>query len=1121
MLSRSSQSVDELLETLTQKKGEPENLHDTLQDIVQMAKRRLLRYQEVARIGHEINHDLATAAIVFGKLKKGVPEIVDTQHALLLAIHQPQTDTIELHLEEEGHPLFYDHVQGGACKYVMETQKPVFIKNLSKEVKELPFQIMRIEDTAPKESFIFVPLILHEVSLGVLSVQHPQAYAYTQEDLSILQLLANHVALALHNIRQYDTLRRLYETGQLLTQQLDSGFALQATIEKIHEATQADLAILHVYETTRCHSVSPPVFAGRLLNATSYQFLHSYQPENITDLLFQQTSPLFAAEKQGIFCQSDNSSVQMWQSQFLRREEIRSTAILPLQVGVEVIGALFIHFRKQQRFDDLQRLFIEGLAPYASIAIRNASAFNTLHQSRRHDLKTLQNIDRELNQVLDLKHVFTRLLELACERVPADGASIWLAHPHTGTLELVAGIHSHGEGHLLQRTHLQNAHGITQWVAQHKKSARVANVHRDRPWCDLYVQIMPGTISELDVPILDEGEVIGVLNFESTRPGAFHQNDEEFLHTLAGQAVLAIRKAQAYEREKRLTEEGRVLNDVSKEIIGQLENHNQVFDLILKKALELTGSKTGVLMLYDAERNDLWMAAEQGVFEEKKGQRHGLDQGIVGLVARTKKLLNVDLTQPPWNKLYLDYIPYARCELAVPMLNGNELRGVLNIESTSPDKFAERDERLLEGLADLAVVALQQTQLYQKAKNGKNRFSLLYQAAASLSKIREIEHLERAYDIVLNMAILNMAAKYELSQIVICRYDHTAKQLVLKRHYPSLSPVEQMDWDQEINEQVIREQCTIWIDDSNHLSSDRDESILTGRSNKSFLVVPICFKDHLYGILGMSYQEVSDLRDTDKDTDRKFFEGLAQQLASTIYRLDSEQRAQELETLSAIGHFAFELTHRWDNSLGLVESHVNNIEAELARMGADNGAINRQLGYIRQGVQKVLDWSQALKLVASSGSAIDRFEITPIEVLFGELQEQIGSLCPQTIHVETQIDDDIEGVEIIPRLINDCLRNLITNAIDAMPQGGHLLLHARNTETGVAIDVTDTGIGIAEDMQAKIFQLFFSTKGSSGFGLWSARTNALKNHGTLEVKSSPGEGATFTLLLPEARRHES
>lgn len=1068
----------------------------------------LLRYQEVARIGQDINHDFATADILFQKLQKGIPDIVDTQHALLLAVYQQGTHKTELHMEEEGRSLFYEHIQGGACDYVMKTQQPVFIESLSLEARDLPFQIARVEETEPKEAYIFVPLVLRETSLGVLSIQHPQAYVYTQEDLSILQLLANHIALALNNISQYETLRSLHETGQLLTQQLDSGDTLQVTVDKIHEATQADLVVLYAYEPTRQHSVSPPSFAGKLLNTSSYHFLHNNQPGDMADLLFHKTQSIFLTESQDFFCQSDSSTVQARQCAFQYNEQVQSTALLPLHVGDELIGVLFVHFRQQQNFDNLQKLFIEGLAHYASIAIRNAHTFDTLSQRRARDLATLQNIDHELNSVLDLKHILTRLLELACERVPAEGASIWLLKPRTKILELMTSIYRHSEGRRTPQNPMQDTQGITRWVAEHKECARVANVHRDAPWRDLYVQMMPDTLSELDVPILNEEEVIGVLNFESTREGAFRQEDEDFLQTLAGQAVLAIRNAQAYEREKRLAEEGRVLNEISKEIISQLEDHSHVFDLILEKALDLTHSETGVLMLYDAERNDLWMAAEHGVFEEVKGNRHSLHQGVVGHVARTRELLNVDLTQAPWNDVYLDYIPDARYELAVPMLAGPELRGVLNIESSSPYNFTDRDERLLKGLADLAVVALQHAELYAKAESDAKRFSLLYQAAATLSEISEIEQLEHAYDI-----ILNLAATYKQNRVILRRYDSSSRQLILTRQYQHTDLVEQLALDDGVSGLVAREQQTISINDIHYLPPHLPEVKLDEKTNRSLVVVPIRFKESFYGTLGLSHQKASYF----KETDIKFFEGLAHQLGATIYRLESEKRAQELEKLSAIGHFAFELTHRWDNDLGLVKSHVNNINAELATMGENNITITRELDNIVQGVRNVLNWSQDLKLVAASGSAIDKVEITSIKTLFTELQQQMRSFCPSTIDVEISLADDLAQVEIIPRLIADCLRNLIKNALDAMHQRGTLRLEAENNEEAVAIRVTDTGVGIPEEMLEKIFELFISTKGSSGFGLWSARTNALKNHGTLEVKSIVGQGTTFTLLLPKAK----
>jgi len=133
----------------------------------------LLRYQKVAQIGQEINHDLATAEVLFQKLKKGVPSIVDTQHTLLLAVHQSHTDKLELHVEEEGRSIFFEHVQGGACRHVMDTQESVFIESFTQQVEDLPFQIARLEGTAPKESLIFVPLVLRSITRSALSPTPP------------------------------------------------------------------------------------------------------------------------------------------------------------------------------------------------------------------------------------------------------------------------------------------------------------------------------------------------------------------------------------------------------------------------------------------------------------------------------------------------------------------------------------------------------------------------------------------------------------------------------------------------------------------------------------------------------------------------------------------------------------------------------------------------------------------------------------------------------------------------------------------------------------------------------------------------------------------------------------
>ncbi|GHO96646.1 hypothetical protein KSF_066940 [Reticulibacter mediterranei] len=211
----------------------------------------LRRYQEIARIGQEINQALTTVEILFQKLQRHVADILDIRYAFLLAVYQPQTNRLDLYLGEKGHSsIRADDPLVGACRYVIETQETLFIRELSKEAKTLPFQPIDIRNTEQLESLIFVPLILRGMSLGVLSIQHAQPNVYNQEDLFILQLLANDIALAIYNMRLYDSLSRLNETGQLLTQQLDSEQVLQATADKIRDVIKADFVILYPYDTT-------------------------------------------------------------------------------------------------------------------------------------------------------------------------------------------------------------------------------------------------------------------------------------------------------------------------------------------------------------------------------------------------------------------------------------------------------------------------------------------------------------------------------------------------------------------------------------------------------------------------------------------------------------------------------------------------------------------------------------------------------------------------------------------------------------------------------------------------------------------------------------------------------
>ena len=98
------------------------------------------------------------------------------------------------------------------------------------------------------------------------------------------------------------------------------------------------------------------------------------------------------------------------------------------------------------------------------------------------------------------------------------------------------------------------------------------------------------------------------------------------------------------------------------------------------------------------------------------------------------------------------------------------------------------------------------------------------------------------------------------------------------------------------------------------------------------------------------------------------------------------------------------------------------------------------------------------------------------------------------------------------------LVNVIKNALEAMPDGGTLSITSCTVNGMVHLSVTDTGGGISEENLQRLFQPFFTTKGlqSSGLGLSSSYGIIKKHHGEMTVKSAPGQGTTFTIILPRA-----
>ena len=213
--------------------------------------------------------------------------------------------------------------------------------------------------------------------------------------------------------------------------------------------------------------------------------------------------------------------------------------------------------------------------------------------------------------------------------------------------------------------------------------------------------------------------------------------------------------------------------------------------------------------------------------------------------------------------------------------------------------------------------------------------------------------------------------------------------------------------------------------------------------------------------------------------------------------------------LAAVGELAGGIAHEINNPLQILLGHI-----QLIQIGRD---LPKRIEIVREQVEKIAQITR--RLLNFSRKVPEDFKFEPVNINFA-IQEILTLVSYQfkynDIEVVLKLDPALPLIYGNKVYLQQVFLNLMINAKDAMQNGGKLTIETLSEGGNVVIKFTDTGIGIPPEIREKIFEAFFTTKGSrgTGLGLSISRWIIKKHSGEIKVESEVGKGSTFIIVLP-------
>ena len=535
-----------------------------------------------------------------------------------------------------------------------------------------------------------------------------------------------------------------------------------------------------------------------------------------------------------------------------------------------------------------------------------------------------------------------------------------------------------------------------------------------------------------------------------------------------------------------------LMYNVSRVLMQSLDM-NQIFEKILDYIFDLLKRiDRGAILLVDERTGKFSEVVSRSKRDLKESDRVYSRTVVNKVIHEGKAVIMSNTMREDMNERSESMeIMKIKSVMCVPLTSRSKVRGAIYVDSVSkPYGFRKEDLSLLTALSSPAAIAIENAMLYadlEKRVDERTKDLLTTQGMLSESEARfkaMFDHMTsgvvvyRAKDDCADFTIVNLNTAYEKIEKV--EHGHA-----IGKSYLDACPHYQGTAIQESLKRVWRTGHS----ESGSLTFLDGEDILGWRD---------------YYVYRLPSGELVAI--FDDVTERK--------------RAEREQRALQeqlvvSQKMESIGAFAGGIAHNFRNILQAISGNTEFLEfvcgekQEIAELATN----------IYDSVEKGVDLINNLLHFSRRGGGGYRMTHLDLSEVIKQTHEIISRVYNKNIDIQVNLENGLY-IEGNRSLLSQVLMNLYSNASDAMPNGGRLVVEAFKKGDSVTLLVSDTGIGMDEETLEKIFDPFFTLKEvgkGTGLGLSTVHGIIEEHKGSISVSSSPGKGATFRISLPSVR----